>query len=84
MFNLFINSIEDGIISLRSVFADDTKLSRAITSHHEAGILQNDLNKMAEWATTWQMRFNVEKCKVLHLGTKNIKAQYTLGGEPLG
>ena len=41
LFNLFINSIEDGISSSILVFADDTKLSRTIPSHREAGILQN-------------------------------------------
>ena len=30
------------------------------------------------------MRFNVEKCKIMHLGVKNRNAIYTLGGEPLG
>ena len=30
------------------------------------------------------MRFNVEKCKIMHLGAKNTNAIYTLGGEPLG
>ena len=32
LFNLFINDLEDGVNSSISVFADDTKLSRAITS----------------------------------------------------
>lgn len=30
------------------------------------------------------MRFNVEKCKVMHLGAKNTNASYSLGSEPLG
>ena len=36
------------------------------------------------WATTWQIRFNVEKCKIMHLGRKNMNAIYSLGREPLG
>ena len=35
LFNLFINDLEDGVNSSSSVFADDTKLSRAITSLQE-------------------------------------------------
>ena len=31
-----------------------------------------------------QMRFNVDKCKVMHLGTKNMHASYILGGVQLG
>ena len=84
LFNLFINDLEDGINSSISVFADDTKLSRAITSPQDVETLQKDLNKLMGWATTWQMRFNVEKCKIMHLGGKNMNAIYTLGGEPLG
>ena len=32
----------------------------------------------------WQMRFNVDKCKVMHLGAKNMHASYILGGVELG
>ncbi|CAI9548628.1 unnamed protein product [Staurois parvus] len=28
----------------------------------------------------WQMRFNVDKCKIMHLGAKNMHASYILGG----
>lgn len=78
LFNLFIHDIEIGINSSISVFADNTKLSRAITSHQDIEILQKDMKKM-EWANTWQMRF-----KVMHLGAKNSDANYSLRGEPLG
>uniref|UniRef100_A0A803JMC7 Reverse transcriptase domain-containing protein n=1 Tax=Xenopus tropicalis TaxID=8364 RepID=A0A803JMC7_XENTR len=36
------------------------------------------------WAAKWQMRFNVDKCKVMHLGCKNMQAPYTLNGTALG
>ena len=84
LFNLFINDLEDGVSSAISVFVDDTKLSRAITSPQDVETLQKDLNKLMGWATTWQMRFNVEKFKITHLGGKNMNAIYSLGGEPLG
>ena len=32
-----------------------------------------DLNNLMDWADTWQLCFNVEKCKILHLGNKNRK-----------
>lgn len=70
LFNIFINDVEYGITSSVSVFADDTKISRVINLHQDIEILQNDLNIIKEWAGKWQMRFNVEKCKVLHLGAK--------------
>ena len=45
LFNLFINDLEDGVSSAISVFADDTKLSRAITYPQDVETLQKDLNK---------------------------------------
>ena len=29
--------------------------------------LQRDLDQLAEWTKKWQFRFNVEKCKTIHL-----------------
>ena len=61
VFKLFINDLEDGINSSISVFADKTKLSREIISPQDVETLQKDLNKLMGSATTWQMRFNLEK-----------------------
>jgi len=30
--------------------------------------LQADLDKLVLWAQKWQMEFNVDKCKVMHVG----------------
>lgn len=38
--------------------------------------LQSDLDLLVEWTKHWQLRFNVDKCKVIHLGTSNWKSQY--------
>ena len=84
LFNLFINHIELGIKSTISVFADDTKLCRGIQSLQDVSDLQADLNLLYDWASNWHMKFNVDKCKVMHLGTKNMHATYTLGGVCLG
>ena len=45
LFKLFINDLKGGVNSSISVFADDTKLSRAITSPQDMETLQKDLNK---------------------------------------
>lgn len=56
---LFINYIEVGINCSISVFAGDTRLSRAITSQQDVAYLQGDLVKIMGWAAIWQMRFNI-------------------------
>jgi len=33
---------------------------------------------MQNWAKTWQMSFNYDKCKVMHFGKKNKEYQYTM------
>ena len=80
LFILFINDIDIGIISKISKFADDTKLCREINKWEDAEILRNDLQRLYQWSLDWQMLFNTDKCSVLHMGKKNEKFQYELGG----
>ena len=37
----------------------------------DKNILQNCLNELCDWAETWGMMFNVDKCKVIHTGNRN-------------
>ena len=53
------------------MFADDTKLYTEVNSPMDAAALQTDLAKLEQWSNTWQLNFNAEKCKVMHLGPKN-------------
>lgn len=71
LFNLFITDIEVGIKSSIAVFADDTKLCQDLTLAQHVASLKEGPDKIGSWAATWQMRFNMEKCKVMHLGAKN-------------
>ena len=36
-----------------------------------AAKLQKDLDGLVDWADTWQLRFNADKCKVIHMGRSN-------------
>ena len=63
------------------MFADDTKLYRAVNTPEDTEALQTDLSKLEQWANQWQLRFNAEKCKVMHLGTNNAKYAYTMQKE---
>ena len=40
--------------------------------------LQDDLERLVDWANTWQLRFNAGKCKVLHIGRNNPHHTYTM------
>ena len=42
---------------------------RVDTSELDSIGLQQDLQRLLDWSREWQMEFNVEKCKVIHIGT---------------
>jgi len=50
LFALFINDIDDGILSKIYKFADDTKLCRAVGDDQEADILREDLRRIFRWS----------------------------------
>ena len=45
--------------------------------------LQEDINKLVEWANKWQMNFNNAKCSVMHIGYNNIQGNYNMYNQQL-
>ncbi|GAB0196100.1 mitochondrial enolase superfamily member 1 [Grus japonensis] len=69
LFNIFISDLDDEIKCTLMKFADDTKLSGEAEGRVT---LQEDLDRLEEWANRNLMKFNKDKCKVLHLGKHNL------------
>ena len=44
---------------------------------------QSALDNLNSWSHDWQMLFNVSKCKIIHMGSKNRNYNYTMGGRVL-
>ena len=87
LFVIFIDDIDDIIDAaglFLSKFDDDTKTGRVVDNDQQAAILQEELNKLAQWADKWQILFNVDKCNVLHQGRNNPAREYTMFGKKLG
>lgn len=85
-FILYIEDLENGVenlLTLINKFADDTKLCKRIKCQFDQAQLQECLNHVMNWAVNWGMTFNIDKCKVLHLGRNNPENKYDMGGVQL-
>ncbi|KAF7245726.1 Vasoactive intestinal polypeptide receptor [Varanus komodoensis] len=60
----FISSVSHG-------FRHDTKTGAVATTEEQVLQIQKDLDRLWKWAGDNRMEFNVDKCKVLHLGHRN-------------
>ena len=65
------------------MFADDTNIFRNMTTQSDQVTLQTDLRQLEARTRKWQLRFNNETCKVMHLGQYNHHYDYiiTSGGK---
>ena len=70
LFLLYINDLNNAIISQIKLFADDSVLHRKIHNQNDQVILQNDLDTISSWAEKWLMELNINKCSVLSITLK--------------
>ena len=45
--------------------------------------LQTTLDRLVKWAEDWGMQFNVDKCKIMHVGRNNPRYEYFMAGVKL-
>ena len=92
LFLIFINDLPLEVISPLSLFADDSKIFTTIAKGDNTNqvnsipgceALQRDLDITKKWADKWKMEFNVDKCKIMHLGKLNPRHTYTMEGVEL-
>ena len=79
LFLIFICELPDWIKCNMKMFADDTKVWKRIGAVEDGEELQRDLDTMMEWSDEWLLRFNLEKCKVMHVGHQ-FDTVYSLEG----
>ncbi|KAI8501002.1 hypothetical protein Bbelb_210970 [Branchiostoma belcheri] len=64
--------------STLKLFADDTKLYRSVGKSQDCQELQNDLDKLQDWASTWQLKFHPQKCTAMRIGKNHPNYKYTM------
>ncbi|XP_065662819.1 uncharacterized protein LOC136085442 [Hydra vulgaris] len=65
LFVAYINDISNKIKPGCKLFADDTKILRAIKNDNDIIELQQDTDVLMEWPNEWLMKFNQQKCKIM-------------------
>ena len=83
LFIIYVNDLDIGIVNKLLKFADDTKLLGRVSTAHQFKEVQQDLDRIHDWSKEWGMSFNIDKCKVMHLGKKNQQEKLSLGGKVL-
>ena len=78
-----IDDLNLNIFGLVFKFADDTKIISTVKDSTDSMKLQADINTLHQWAGSWQMLFNISKCKVMHIGRRNVGFQYYMNGQLL-
>jgi len=73
LFIIFVNEMPELVHSSILIFADDTKVFTEIRNEEDVTKLQENLTALQEWSQMWQLRFNPDKCHVLHLGSNSQK-----------
>ena len=78
LFLVYINDLPDSVLSKTRLFADDTVIYNTSDNSQQ---LQDDLNALQSWETSWKMEFNPLKCvhvKFSRKRTKGAENQYIL------
>ena len=82
LFVIYINDLPESVQSNILLYADDSKLFRAVRGYEDTQMFQQDLSAMEEWSKKWLLKFHPEKCHMMRIGLKEQeKAEYIMHSE---
>lgn len=73
-----LNVVNHSVISM---YADDTKLYKKITSNLDCCLLQTDLDNIFQWANIWQLQLNPDKTNVICIGKRKFCYDFMLSNK---
>jgi len=74
---LYVNDIPSRMKCNIKMFADDTKIWKVIFKESDSCELQENLLHLQEWNKKWLLKFNPDKCNVMHVG-HSMATQYVM------
>ncbi|PKU28444.1 rna-directed dna polymerase from mobile element jockey-like [Limosa lapponica baueri] len=80
---MLINELGDGVERTFNKFGEDTQLGGVVGMPEHHAVIQRVLDRLEKWVDRNLMKFNKDKCKVLHLGRNNSMHQYLFGADQL-
>ena len=91
---IFINDLYNYLSVLSSystirLFADDCILYWPVKSLNDSLLLQEDINSLYSWVSTWLINFNISKCYSMNISQFNLElilslhSSYYLDNRPL-
>lgn len=81
MFVIYINDLPNELDCPCKMFADDTKIWTVYNKSNlapQTKSLQRSLDKADTWFTKWLLRFNTDKCKIMHISGGSTAAHLPL------
>ena len=84
-FLIYVNDVTQAVGKevIIKLFSDDSIVYKVIKSITDCLCLQRELFNLLMWSTLWQLKLNIEKCLVLHLGRANPMFVYTINATKL-
>jgi hypothetical protein len=77
LFLVYINDIVTEIGSVINLFADDTSLYMIVNNPNDTALqLQEDIDRISQWANTWLVKFNPAKSESLTISRKINKPHH--------
>lgn len=83
LFIAYVNDIIELLTCKMSKFDDDKKITWKATTADEKKQLQSDLDRLVNWPSKWQFKYNVDRCNVLPMGSRNDCSNYSLSASDL-
>ena len=86
LFLIYVNDLPSVLNSSSMfLFADDSKISRPISSTSAPDWLQGDIHSLYIWSLIWSLHFNISKCHCMHFAVSGpVLHSYSIGDQVIG